>query len=117
MNKRNCETVDEILLLAYFITELASVALNAKQAVFSLLKAQISLEFDIDMTKNIKLRTVLKRKSEEYDPKTSKFLEKSQIVKFLNETDNKKYLTAYAANINGTFSACRRQEITELTMA
>ena len=82
-----------------------------------MLKVQVSFEFDIDITKYIKLRMVLKRESEEYAPKTSKALAKPQIVKFLNEADDKKYLAAKVANINGAFCACRRQEITELTMA
>ena len=59
-----------------------------------MLKAHISLEFDIDITKYIKLRMVLKRKSEEYVPKPSKVPEKPQIVKYWNETDGKKYLAA-----------------------
>ena len=52
-----------------------------------------------------------------YVPKTSKVLENPQFVKFWNEADDKKYLAAKVANINGVFVACRRQEITELTMA
>ena len=83
-----------------------------------MLKAQISLEFDIDdIIKYIKVRTVLKREPEGYVPKTSKVFEKPQIVKFLSETDDKKHLAPKVANINGIFGVCRRQEITELTMA
>ena len=52
-----------------------------------------------------------------YVPETSKVLEKPQIVKFFNDAEDKKYLAAIVANINGIFGACRRQEITELTMA
>ena len=73
MKGSNCEIVDEILLLAYFTTELAFAAPHTMQAVFSMLKAQVGLEFDIDITKYIKLRMVLQRKSEKYVPKYQTF--------------------------------------------
>lgn len=61
-------------------------------ANYSMLKATLSIRHNVDISKYLKLRALLKRQADGYKLKKSKILTKEQINKFIQEAPDKECL-------------------------
>lgn len=110
---RNAE-INEKSLLAYFHTELKQYAASTKWSHFSMLKACINRDYNIDMKSYTSLLAYLKRVAEGFVAKKSDILSKAQIIEFLRTTDDENYLLLKVILIIGVFGGLRRKELTYL---
>ncbi|KAI4461822.1 hypothetical protein MML48_5g00010217 [Holotrichia oblita] len=83
--------------------------ISEKPALFNIYKS-------IDISKFPGLLAFLKRISEGHEPKKSKILEIDHIKQFIIEADNNTYLAMKTILIMGYNRACRREEITNMTL-
>ncbi|KAK4876477.1 hypothetical protein RN001_012899 [Aquatica leii] len=81
----------------------------------SMLRCSLNLHQNIDISKFNKLHALLKQALVGYVPKKSKILEEDNINKFINEADNELYLAMKVILIIGFNSACRRDELLNLS--
>lgn len=90
--KKVKNTANEKVLLAYFEHLSKYYKSSSLWAYYSMLRAMISMNKNVDIGKYSHLITFLKRKAEGYRPKKSKILTKQDVIKFLQEADDKKFL-------------------------
>ncbi|KAH0813878.1 hypothetical protein GEV33_008913 [Tenebrio molitor] len=81
---------------------------------YSMLRSTLSVHHDVDISKYLRLKALLKRKSLGYKPKRSKTLTSLEINRFLNEAPDEKYLFTKVALVIGINGACSRQELCKL---
>ncbi|XP_074034595.1 tyrosine recombinase XerC-like [Leptinotarsa decemlineata] len=112
---KNINSFSENVILAY----LSELSKNFKAATlwsnFSMLKSTISIKKNINIDYP-KVRAFLKRKSEGYVPKKSRVLEKEQILKFIQEAPDEKFLLTKVILIFGLAGALRRDELYKLKL-
>lgn len=84
--------------------------------VYSMLKASLAINNDIDIGKFSKLTAFLKRKSIGFIPKKSTTLNRIEINKFITEAPDDTYLMTKVALIIGLAGACKCEELTNLTV-
>lgn len=59
---------------------------------YSMLKSMLNIKHNVDIDKYPRIRALLKRRSENYEPKKSKALTGKQIERFIKEAPDFKYL-------------------------
>lgn len=114
--KNRVMTVNETALLAY-LNELSKRYKNSSLwSKFSMLKAVLSVNDNIDVNKFLKLKAFLKRHGTGYRPKKSKIFERSQIENFIQGAPNDQFLMIKVVLILGLAGACRREELYHIKM-
>lgn len=106
----------ESVFLVYFEEKSKLWKSSTLWSKFSMIKAELKIKENVDISKYHKLVAFLKRKSVGYRPKKSKILTREQIDRFLNEAPDTKYLMIKVATIFGLFGACRREELCKLSV-
>lgn len=96
--KNKIESFSENVMLAYFEEISEPMKPSSIWSWYSMLKSTINIRHDIDISKYMKLKALLKRKSEGYKPKKSKTLNSNQISHFLQNAPDKKYLLTKVLN-------------------
>ncbi|XP_045461278.1 uncharacterized protein LOC123671465 [Harmonia axyridis] len=111
VNRMDSKNTSETVMLAYFqeMSELYSP--NSLWTKWSMLKLMMRIHDDIDGSKFHELEAFLKRKSKGYEPKKSKVFSREDIVKFLKNASDQKYLLHKVVLIMGYFGGCRCQEL------
>ncbi|KAJ3662274.1 hypothetical protein Zmor_006629 [Zophobas morio] len=79
-----------------------------------MLRSVISLKHDVDISKYLKLKTFLKRKSTGFKSKKAKVLNSEQIQLFIDKANDEKFLFTKVALIFGICGACRSHELKDL---
>jgi len=110
MQTKNKTEITETLMLAYFNSELKSVAPSTKRSVYSILKATIKAKKNIDIVNFPQLTAFLKLKSKGFVPKKSSIFQKADIFRFLREANDFNFLSLKTILIIGISGACRQHE-------
>ena len=92
------ENISENVLLAYFAELGKTLKSSTCWSHYSMIKSILSLKQNIDISKYLKLRALLKKLGEGYKPKKSKVLSKEEFDKFLAEAPDVKYLGTKVSN-------------------
>ncbi|KAJ3659517.1 hypothetical protein Zmor_011201 [Zophobas morio] len=101
----------ENVLMAYFGTLSNSLK---PSTLWSMLRSVISLKHDVDISKYLKLKTFLKRKSTGFKSIKAKVLNSEQIQLFIDKANDEKFLFTNVALIFGICGACRSHELKDL---
>lgn len=83
---------DEKVLLAYFLQRSKKFKASSLWSQYSMIKATMISESNVDISKYSKLRAFLKRQNDHYKPKKSKTLNFDNITDFLQNAPDEKYL-------------------------
>lgn len=83
---------------------------------YSVLKTMCKIKLNLDIGKYFKLTAFLKRQNLGYKSKKSKVFTQEEITKFMEEAPNEIYLMIKVATIFGLAGACRREELTKITL-
>ncbi|KAK5639946.1 hypothetical protein RI129_010757 [Pyrocoelia pectoralis] len=81
-----------------------------------MLKATLNAKENVDFKKFTKLVSYLKKVSVGNHPKKSKVLTREEVNQFLTEADDETYLMVKVVLILGISGACRREELTKMTV-
>ncbi|XP_071057093.1 uncharacterized protein [Onthophagus taurus] len=117
-NKKNIKDYSENTLLVYFyelVTE-SKWKCSTLWSQYSMLRTVLNINYNVDISKYMKLRAFLKKQNEGYRAKKSKVFTKEQFDKFLDEAPNDKYLGLKVVLIIGISGACRCDELVNLTL-
>lgn len=113
--QKNVENIThEKVFLAYFKEQSMTKKSSSLWSYYSMLRSTLLLKKNVDISKYSHLIAFLKRNSDSYKPKKSRILTKENIVKFLQEAENEKYLLLKVSMIIGISGACRREELKNL---
>lgn len=103
----------EKTLLEYFTVKSKILKASSMMTVYSMLKSTLQLYHKTDISKFSKLLTYLKIQSNSHTPKRTKILTKKQVLAFLTEAPDEKYLMVKVALIFG-IAGGRSRELTDL---
>lgn len=91
-NEKNVHSFSENVLLTY-LSELAKkFKPSTLWSHYSMLKSTIEIKHKVNIGEYPKVRAFLKRKNEGYTPRKSRVLENQQVLKFLKEAPDDKFL-------------------------
>jgi hypothetical protein len=82
----------ENILMTYFGELSKKIKPTSLWTQYSMLRSTLSRHHDVDISKYLRLKALLKRKSIGYKPKRSKTLTSMEIDKFLSEAPDEKHL-------------------------
>jgi hypothetical protein len=85
-------TINEEVLLSYFLNLKKRYAISSMWSKYSMLKAAIKVYKNIDIGKYSKLMAYLKNQSRGYKPKKAEVLERTHVEEFLTRACDKEYL-------------------------
>ncbi|KAJ3655697.1 hypothetical protein Zmor_014817 [Zophobas morio] len=107
-------TINEEILLSYFLNLKKKYAISSMWSKYSMLKAAIKAHKIIDIGKYSKPTAYLKSESREYKAKKAAVLERAHVEEFLTRACDKEYLMTKVAIIMGVSGVCRCCELTNL---
>lgn len=90
--EKSIQSFSENIFLAYMADLSKTVKSSTLWSHYSMLRAVVNVKHNIDISKYMKLRALLKRKSDGYCPKKSKTLTKEEFHKFLCQAPDDRYL-------------------------
>lgn len=90
--KAKVNSCSENTLLVYFEELSRRLKSSTLWSQYSMLRSTLIIKNCVDISKYVKLRAFLKRKSEKYAPKQSKTLTSEEIQQFLKDAPDEKYL-------------------------
>lgn len=93
--------ISENVMLAYFKLLSEKYKSSTLWSIYSKLKSTIQLHHDVDLSKFVKLKLLLKQKNVGYKAKKSKIFSKEELTKFFAEAPDKQYLLI---KVNNTYS-------------
>ena len=97
----NVTSFSENVILAYLSELSKKVKSSTLWSHYSMLKSTLRLKQNVDIGNYPKVRAYLKRQNEGYTPKKSRVLEKEQILQFIKEAPDQKFLfTKVSYSIN-----------------
>ncbi|KAF2878948.1 hypothetical protein ILUMI_27221 [Ignelater luminosus] len=118
MNWREAKDIkssfSEDVLMTYFRELSEKIKPSSLWAQYSMLRSTLSIYNYVDITQYLKLRALLRRKSDGYKPQKSKILTSQEVNQFLDDAPDDKYLFTKVALIVGITGACRKQELSQL---
>lgn len=115
LQKHCVDRVDETVLMAYFQDLSESYSPNSLWTKFSMLRKELIVHKKIRSNeKLITLQQFLKQIGKNYQPKKSKVLTREQVITFLKEAPDEKYLADKVVLVIGVFGACRRDELVKM---
>lgn len=115
-NTRKVSKYSENVLIAYFAEKSKNMKSSTLWSIYSMLKAGLSAKNNIDIASYKKLIAFLKKQAVGYKPKKSKTLSQEEILKFMSEAPDEKYLLKKVVLIMGIAGACRRDELVKMTV-
>lgn len=113
LEEKKIKHINEKVLLAYFEGRKTQKA-STLWTLYSMLRSELSLKKNIDITKYTSLYAFLKRQSEGYQAKKSNIFSKKNVYQFITEAEDRTFLMAKVALIVGIGGACRKGELTFL---
>ncbi|KAJ3652150.1 hypothetical protein Zmor_018140 [Zophobas morio] len=98
--KRGVMTINGEVLLPYFLNLKWKYAISSIWSKYSVLKASINVNKNIDIGKYSKLTAYLKSESRGYKAKKAAVLERAHVEEFLTRACDKKYLMIKVISLN-----------------
>lgn len=89
---KELHVISENALIAYFQLQCTKYKPSTLWTIYSMLRSCLTIYKDVDISQYKKLQAFLKQLSRGYLPKKSKILEEIDIIKFIQEADDKIYL-------------------------
>ncbi|CAH1967165.1 unnamed protein product [Acanthoscelides obtectus] len=111
---KSVKEYEEDVFLAFFEEKAEKRKPSSLWAYFSMLKATILLNHNIDIGKYSKLVKYLKDKNDGYKPTKSRVLNREDINRFIKEAPDDLYLMIKVALIFGVCGPCRREELANI---
>ncbi|XP_069670903.1 uncharacterized protein [Periplaneta americana] len=109
--------INEKTMLAYFVKRTTTLkSASSLWSEYSMLKTMINLKYGINIGQFSILVNFLKKKNVGQMPKKSKVFDREDMIRFLMEAPDDTYLMMKVVMIMGIAGACRRDEITNLTI-
>lgn len=105
----------ESVLLAYLSEKSKTLKSSSLWSKFSMIKAVLNVEKNIDVSKYQKVKAFLKRQGVGYRAKKSKVFYRADIERFLLEASDEIFLLSKVALIMGLAGALRREELYNMT--
>lgn len=106
----------EEVFLAYFADIGKVLKANTLWSRYSMIKSMVKIKQNVDISKFYKLTTFLKKQNVGFRPKKAKTFTKEDVAKFMIKAPDEVYLLIKVATIFGLAGACRRAELTNLTL-
>lgn len=91
-DENNVVNITENIVLAYFNIMSQTKKASTMWSSYSMLRTCLSLYKNIDISTYTKLVALLKRQSQNYQPKKSKTLDSEEVVKFINDANDDTFL-------------------------
>ncbi|XP_036141434.1 uncharacterized protein LOC105833640 isoform X3 [Monomorium pharaonis] len=114
--KKKFESLSENIMLTYFM-ELSNTHVSSTLwTIYSMLRSTLSINNNINISYYKKVRAFLKKQAIGFQTKKSKVLTIEQIKKFLDKAPDRTYLVTKVAMIFGICGACKRVELTKITI-
>ncbi|KAL7298012.1 hypothetical protein TKK_0009020 [Trichogramma kaykai] len=104
------------VLLTYFKEMSEKFKATSLWATYSMLRSVILTKHNVNIHDFSPLLEFLKTNSKGYVPKKAEILEPEHIRRFLTDAPDDKYLVVKVALVIGIIGACRREELTNLTI-
>lgn len=104
--KNGVQSFSEKVLLVYFDEKSKQFKPSTLWSTYSKLKATLSINQDIDISKYVKLIAFLKHQSVGYKPKKSRTFSREEITKFILEAPDDKYLMNKVKDISDNTVNC-----------
>lgn len=98
-NKKITSSFSENVLLAYMDKLSKTIKPSSLWTQYSMLRTTLYVNHNVDISKYLKLRALLKRLSVGYKPKKAKILTKQEVNEFLSKAPDEKFLFAKVPNI------------------
>lgn len=98
--KRGVMTINEEVLLSYFLNLKKKYAISSMWSKYSMLKAAIKVHKNIDIGKYSKLTAYLKSESRGYKAKKAAVLERAHVEEFLTRACDEEYLMIKVISLN-----------------
>ena len=114
--EKSVNSLKEEVFLAYFSSLSKICKPNTLWSRYSMLKAVLKIEKNVNIGDYFKLTAYLKKKNVGFTPKKAKIFTKEEISKFLSEAPDDIYLMIKVAAIFGLAGACRREELMKITI-
>lgn len=108
--------LSENVLLAYFAEQSKVMKSSTIWSCYSMLKKTIQVKHDVNISSYKKLIAYLKKLSVGYEPKKSMTLSKDEVETFIKNAPDETYLMKKVVLILGVAGACRRDELTKMSV-
>ena len=115
-DSKKVKSLKEEVFLAYFSDMSKLWKPNTLWSRYSMLKSVLKVKKDLDISKYYKITAYIKRQNVGFRPKKSRIFTQEEIRKFLTEAPDEVYLLIKVVAIFGLAGACRREELTKLTL-
>lgn len=115
-NSKKVQPRKEEVFSAYFLEMSKIWRPNTLWSRYSMIKSVCKLKQDLDIGKFHKLTAFIKRQNIGFRPKKAKTFNEEEITKFMSEASDEIYLMMKLVTIFGLAGACRREELTKLTI-
>lgn len=115
-NEKKVKSLREEVFLAYF-AELSKVMKpNTLWSRYSMIKSVAKIKQNLDISKFYKVTSFLKKKNIGFRPQKAAVFTKEDISKFMSTAPDEIYLMVKVATIFGLAGACRRAELSQITI-
>ncbi|KAL7286454.1 hypothetical protein TKK_0019400 [Trichogramma kaykai] len=115
-SEKKITSFDEKVILVYFNEIAEKFAPSTLWARYSMLKATLYAYDSVEIGSYKNVISFLKRKNKHYKRKKSKILTSIEVTRFCREAEDEKFLLHKAVLVTGVSGACRREELTNLTI-
>lgn len=115
-NEKGVKSFKEEVFLAYFADLSKVLKANTLWSRYSMIKSIVKIRQNIDISKFYKVTTFLKKKNIGCRPQKAEVFTKEDISKFMVTAPDETYLMIKVATIFGLAGACRRAELTQITV-
>ncbi|KAK4875617.1 hypothetical protein RN001_012039 [Aquatica leii] len=112
----NVTVVTENVMISFFKGKRETFKSSTLWKLYSMLRTMLNIRQNIDIAKFANLQVLLKNYSKSYIAKKSKTLNFDQVEAFLKNAPDINYLVVKVALIIGYTGACRRQELTNMSI-
>lgn len=112
----NVEGISESDLLGYFEMQSKTKKISSLWSIYSMLRMCLNSYKKLDISHYTELQAFLKRLSEGYESKKSEILQVQDINRFIQQSDDRMYLATKVVLIMGYKGACRREELTNMSV-
>ncbi|KAJ8914726.1 hypothetical protein NQ315_017436 [Exocentrus adspersus] len=115
-NEKKVKSLKEEVFLAYFADLSQVMKPNTLWSHYSMIKSACKIEKNLDISKFYKITNFLKKKNVGFRPQKAADFTKEDISKFMLTAPDETYLMIKVATIFGLAGACRRAELSQITI-
>lgn len=115
-SQKKISKISEPVILAYLGLKSETMKSSTLWSKFSMLKSTLAVKKNIQIGNYPKVKAFLKRKSAGYKPKKASVFTREEVNKFLVDAADEKFLLMKVVMIMGLSGACRRDELSKMTI-